>query len=52
MIFATLWVETCRYYDAIFCKNIFEGYFIGKIFDFLPFSMLKVHFQHLIFAKI
>ena len=23
-----------------------------RIFDFLPFSMLKVHFQHLIFAKI
>ena len=29
-----------------------RGCFIGKIFDFLPFSMLKLHFQHLIFAKI
>ena len=23
-----------------------------KFFDFLPFSMLKLHFQHLTFAKI
>ena len=23
-----------------------------EIFDFLPFSVLKLHFQHLIFAKI
>ena len=23
-----------------------------KIFDFLPFSMLKLYFQHLIFAEI
>ena len=51
-IFETLLVETCRYYDAVICKNIFEGCFIGKIFDFLPFSMLKLHFQHLIFDKI
>ena len=26
--------------------------FISKIFDFLPFSMLKLHFQNLTFAKI
>ena len=44
--------KTCRYYDAIICKNIFEGCFIRKIFDFLMFSLLKLHFQHLIFAKI
>ena len=34
------------------CKNIFRGYFIRRILDFLPFSVLKLHFQHLIFAKI
>ena len=51
-IFATLWVEICRYHDAILCKNKFRGYFIRRIFDFLPFSVLKLHFQHLIFAKI
>ena len=51
-IFATLWVEICRYHDAILCKNIFRGYFIHRIFDFLPFSVLKLHFQHLILAKI
>ena len=38
-------------YD-ILCKNNFEGCFILKIFDFIPFSVLKLHFQHLIFAKI
>ena len=37
--------------DAIFCKNIFRGYFIRQIFDFLPFSVLKLHFQHIKFAK-
>ena len=52
MDFATLWVEICRYHDAILCKYFFEGCFILKIFDFLPFSVLKLHFQHLIFAKI
>ena len=52
MIFATLWVEICQYHDAILCKNIFRGYFIQRIFDFLPFSVLKLHFQHLILAKI
>ena len=37
----------------LYCvKNIFRGYFIHRIFDFLPFSVLKLHFQHLIFAKI
>ena len=51
-IFATLSVENCRYHDAIMCKNILGGYFIRRIFDFLPFSVLKLHFQHLIFAKI
>ena len=51
-IFATLWVEIWQYHDAIFWKNIFRGYFIHKIFDFLPFSVLKLQFQHLIFAKI
>ena len=51
-IFETLRKETCRYHNAILCKNIFKGYFILRIFDFLPFSMLKLHFQHLIFAKI
>ena len=52
MIFATLQKEICRYHDAILCKNIFRGYFIHRIFDFLPFSVLKLHFQHIIFAKI
>ena len=51
-IFATLWAEICRYLDDMFCKNIFEGCLILKIFDFLPFSVLKLHFQHLIFAEI
>ena len=51
-IFATLWEEICRYHDAILCKNIFRGYFICRIFDFLPFSVLELDFQHLIFAKI
>ena len=51
-IFATLSVVICQYHDAILCKNIFRGYFIRRIFDFLPFSVLKVHFQHPIFAKI
>ena len=32
-------------------KIIFKGCFILKIFDFLPFSVLKLHFQLLIFAK-
>ena len=35
-----------------YVKNIFRGYFIRRIFDFLPFSVLKLLFQHLIFAKI
>ena len=51
-IFATLRKEICRYHNAILCKIIFGGYFIHRIFDFLPFSMLKLHFQHLIFANI
>ena len=51
-IFAKLSVEICQYHDAILCKYIFKGYFIDRIFDFLPFSVLKLHFQHLIFAKI
>ena len=51
-IFATLWVEICRYHDTILCKNRLKGNFMRRIFDFLPFSMLKLHFQHLIFAKI
>ena len=51
-IFATLRKEICRYHNAILCKDIFKGYFIHRIFDFLPFSMLKLHFQHLIFTKI
>ena len=51
-IFATLQKEICRYHDAILCKNIFRGYFIRRTFDFLQFSVLKLHFQHLIFAKI
>ena len=42
----------CRYYYDILCKNIFECCFIRKISDFLPFSLLKLHFQHLIFTKI
>ena len=51
-IFATLSEEIFQYHDTILCKNIFRGYFIRRIFDFLPFSVLKLHFQHLIFAKI
>ena len=49
---ATLREEICRYHDAILCKIIFRGYFIHRIFDFLPFSVLKLHFQHLILAEI
>ena len=41
-----------RCHDSIICKDIFKQYFIRKIFDFLLFSELKLHFQHLIFAKI
>ena len=52
MIFASFRVEISRWYDSIICKDIFKGYFIRRIFDFLPFSVLKLHFQHLIFAKI
>ena len=52
MIFASFRVEISRWYDFIICKDIFKGYFIRKIFDFLLFSELKLHFQHLIFAKI
>ena len=51
-IFATLLVKICQYHDAILCKIIFKGYFIHTTFDFLPFSVLKLHFQHLTFAKI
>ena len=37
----------------LYCVKIYlGGYFIRRIFDFLPFSVLKLHFQHLIFAKI
>ena len=37
----------------LYCvKNILRGYLIDRIFDFLPFSVLKLHFQHLIFDKI
>ena len=52
MIFASFRVEISQWYDSIICKDIFKGYFIRRIFDFLPFSVLKLHFQHLIFAKI
>ena len=52
LIFAKLSVEICQYHDAILCKHIFRGYFIHRIFDFLPFSVLKFHFQHHIFAEI
>ena len=52
MIFASFCVEISRWYHSIICKDIFKGYFIRRIFDFLPFSVLKLHFQHLIFAKI
>ena len=52
MILANFRVEISRWYDSIICKDIFKGYFIRRIFDFLPFSVLKLHFQHLIFAKI
>ena len=45
-------VNIMMLYCAILCKNIFRGYFIHRIFHFLPFSVLKLHFQHLIFAKI
>ena len=31
---------------------MFRGYFIRKIFDFLPFYVLKLHFKHLIFTKL
>ena len=31
---------------------MFRGYFISKVFDFPLVSVLKLHFQHLIFAKI
>ena len=51
-IFATLSIEICQYHDAILCKIIFRGYFIRRIFDFVPFSVLKLHLQHLLFAKI
>ena len=51
-IFATLTVEICQYHDTILCKNIFRGYFIRRIFDFLQFSVLKLHFHHHICAKI
>ena len=44
--------EICQYHDAILCKNIFRGYFIHRMFDFLPFSVLKLHFQRFILAKI
>ena len=36
------------YYAKIFLKDVS----FYKIFDFLPFSVLKLHFQHLIFAEI
>ena len=37
----------------LYCVKIYlEAYFIHRISDFLPFSVLKLHFQHLIFAKI
>ena len=52
LIFATLSVEICQYHDAILCKNIFRGYFIRRIFEFLSFFVLKLYFQHLLFAKI
>ena len=51
MIFASFRVKISRWYDSIICKDIFKGYFIRRIFDFLPFSVLKLHFQHLIFAN-
>ena len=52
MIFPSFCVEISRCHDSIICKDIFKGYFIRRIFDFLPFSVLKLHFQHLVFAKI
>ena len=52
MIFATFRKEISRWYESIICKNIFKGYFIRKIFDFLLFSELKLHFQQVIFGKI
>ena len=52
MIFASFCVEISRCHDSIICKDIFKGYFILRIFDFLPFSVLELHFQQLIFAKI
>ena len=51
-IMILLCVEICQYHNTILCKNIFRGYFIHRIFDFLPFSVRKLHFQRLIFAKI
>ena len=45
LIFATLSVEICQYHDAILCKNIFRGYFIRRIFDFLPFFRAKTSFS-------
>ena len=44
-IFATLSVEICQYHDAILCKNIFRGYLIRRIFDFLPFFRAKTSFS-------
>ena len=32
-------------------KKLFRGYFIRKIVDFPSYSVLKLHFQHLMFAK-
>ena len=52
MIFASFCVEISRCHEFTICKDIFKGYLIRRIFDFLPFSVLNLHFQHLIFAKI
>ena len=52
MDFCNLMSRNFQYHYAIVCKNKFKVYFVRRIFDFLPFSVLKLHFQHLIVAKI
>ena len=37
----------------LYCVIIYlEDIFIRRHFDFLPFSVLKLHFQHIKFSKI
>ena len=58
--FLSLIIEFLQPYEQKFAnimmlysvKISFRGYFIIRIFDFLPFSVLKLHFHHLIFPKI